>query len=206
MSEESTSEVESGPARPGKRGTTLSSRALVIGLFGWIVLFGAGALWVSMRIPDGAELRESPFKLWDGIWEGEVEIFGEDGVRQAHVRVRREFRHVASDDQFRQEGQFRVTDVETGEEKQEKGLHSAEFDRTNLARKVFKEKGSVMEVFTGEQDERGAITWRREIPGLKESYREWLEGDAGYLEGKAEFSDPLTTRTLIYRGVYRRAE
>jgi hypothetical protein len=118
--------------------------------------------------------------------------------------VRREFRHVPSDDQFRQEGQFRLTEPETGVVKTEKGLHSADFDLTNLGRKVFREKGSVLEVYAGEKDGRGVITWSRDIPGVSESFREWVEGDTFYVEGESHYSDPATTQTLTIRGVYRR--
>lgn len=179
------------------------SRLLVFALLGWIVIFGAGALWVSVRPQSGAELRESPFKPWDGTWEGEFEGFDPAGERVTHLRVRQRYRHVPSDDQFRQEGHFTVTDVATGEVKEEKTLKTASFELTELQRKVYKEKGSVMEVFDG-VDEGGSITWKRDIPGAKETFREWIEGDTLSIEGEGVYGDPATVEPLTIRASYRR--
>jgi hypothetical protein len=112
---------------------------------------------------------------------------------------------VPSDDQFRQEGHFTVTDVATGEAKEEKALNTASFELTDLECKVYKEKGSVMEVFGGTM-EGGVITWSRDIPGARETFREWIEGDTYYIEGEGLYGDPATAEPLTFRAAYRRVE
>lgn len=183
----------------------LGSRLLVFALFGWIGLFAAGAVWISLRPREGAELRESPFKEWDGTWEGEIEVFNAAGERISHARVTRRFRHVPSDDQFRQEGHFRVIDEATGETREEKALSTASFGLSGLERKVYKEKGSVVEAFQGGKDG-PAITWSRDIPGAKESFREWIDGDTYHMEGEGVYGDPAAGESKTYRGSFLRVD
>lgn len=187
------------------RSRILISRLLVIGLFGWIFLFGAAAFWLSLRPREGAERRMSPFAEWDGTWEGEVQGFDADGRRVTHLRLRQEFRHVPSDDQFRQEMHVQVTDLATGATKEEKALNSADFDGTRLRRKTYKEKGSVVELREGVRD--GAtIVWTREVPGGMETLRERIEGDSYIVEGEGFGGEAPTVMRITFRGQFHRVE
>lgn len=202
MSESSRQELPSGDERARR---VASSRALVVILFGWIGVFAVAALWISLQTPEGAELRKSPFHEWDGVWEGEFEGFNPAGERVTHLRVQQRYRHVVSDDQFRQEGHFTVTDIPSGEERQEKALNAADFDGTNLECTVYKRKGSVVEHYEGVKED-GVITWTRDIPGAKESFREWIEDDTYYIEGEGLYGDPETAEPLTFKAAYHRVE
>jgi hypothetical protein len=199
-------ETETSSAEPKPRGASIAaSRVVVIAVFSWIALFGAGAFWVSLQIPEGAELRESPFREWDGVWEGEFEGFNAEGERVTHIRVRQRYRHIPNEDEFRQEGHFTVTDIATGETEEEKALNSAAFDGTNLRCKVFKKKGSVVEEHMGEKED-GEITWTRDIPGAKETFREWIEGDTYFIEGEGLYGDRETATPIRFEAAYHRVE
>lgn len=189
----------------GSRSRMLISRILVVGLFGWIILFGAGAFWISLRPRPGAERRISPFADWDGTWEGELEGFDAQGQRLTHLRLRQEFRHVPSDDQFRQEMHVQVTDMATGATKEEKALNSADFDGTHLKRKTYKEKGSFVELREGVR-EGGTIVWTREVPGGKETLRERIEGNGYVIEGEGFAGEAPTMKPITYRGQFHRVE
>lgn len=193
------------PSGEGRARRVATSRILVIVLFGWIGVFGLGAVWISLQTPEGAELRKSPFHEWDGVWEGDFEGFNPAGERVTYIRVRQRYRHVPSDDQFRQEGHFAVTDVETGERREEKALNAADFDGENLECTVYKRKGSVVEHYQGVKQD-GVITWTRDIPGAKETFREWIEGDTYYIEGEGLYGDPATAEPLTFRAAYHRLE
>ncbi len=191
--------------RPSRGSNVVASRILVIVLFSWIGLFGAGALWVSLQPKANAIRVESPFREWDGVWEGEFEGFNTEGERVTHIRVRQRYRHVPNEDEFRQEGHFTVTDVATGTVEEEKALNAAAFDGTNLRCKVYKKKGSVMEEHTGTK-ENGVITWTRDIPGAKESFREWIEGDTYFIEGEGLYGDRESASPITFKAAYHRVE
>lgn len=193
------------PSDASTRKRVATSRVLVVILFSWIGLFVVAAVWVSLQTPKGAELRRSPFHQWDGVWEGEFERFDAQGERIAHLRVRQRYRHVVSDDRFRQEGHFTMTDMATGETRREKALKTAEFDGTGLERRDYRRKGSVVEHYDGVKEE-GVVTWTRDIPGAKETIREWIEGETYYLEGEGVYGDPATAERITFRAEFQRIE
>lgn len=198
------------PTNPPTNGIPVSSkwksRVVVFAFFAWIALFGLGALWVSLRLPKNAEIRESPFRSWDGSWEGKLESFDSEGQLVSREEVKGEYRHVPADKEFRQEGHFEATDAQTGEISDERSLSSASFERKDLRRKTYKNMGSVMILMDGTLNEDGSITWKRNIPGAKESFREWIEGGTLHLEGTALYGDGDAVTTTTFQGEYRRSD
>lgn len=178
------------------------SRVFVIAMFAWILAFGVGALIFSLIRQPGEKEIVSPFKPWDGVWEGEFVALKSTGEIVRRVRVRQEWRHIAASKDFRQEGHFMVTDAATGVAEEEKALHKCAFDLTGLERRVIKRNGGVVIELDGRQ-EGGRIVWSRSIPGATETFREWIDGDTYHVEGEGAYGE-AGAEQLTYVGLYRR--
>ncbi len=178
------------------------SRALVLGFVVWIVGFGAVALFRSLN-QSGAEVTvESPFKPWEGVWSGELVTLDADGKEVKRVRVRQTYRHVLADKDFRQEVHIEVTDPATGKTELDRTLNSADFKGAWMKRKTIRANGHETIKYVG-RIENGAVIWNRSLPGIEETFREWIEGDVSRVEGTGVYSGEKP-ETLKFVGEFRR--
>lgn len=190
---------------PDRSRGRFGSKVLVIGLFAWIIGFGVFSLWKSTTPPAGAEIVESPFKPWDGVWEGEFVTYDYDGTPVQRLHVRQSYRHVNAKKKFRQEGEIENTDLESGEKTREIVIHTANFDRTGLRGRVLRKNGRQVIERTGRLED-GYLFWSRSKPGTVETYRQWIEGDVYHVEGTGLYGDPATAKPMRFVGRYRRIE
>jgi len=184
-------------------GGTVGSKLVVTALFLWIGIFGVGTFLKSMSPPEGSTRLVSPFKPWDGNWEGEFSVTNAKGEVITRLNVKQRYRHVMADERFEQEGHFEVTNLATGEMEIEKALNSSEFDGTGMHCKVFKKNGAVVEEHVG-RFEGEVLIWSRDESFAKEEFREWIEGDVYFIEGEGMYGDLETAEALTMHGEYKR--
>lgn len=179
------------------------SRLFVGAIFLWIIGFGLGALILSMNPPKGGREVASPFKPWEGEWEGELAAFNAmTGAAVSRTTYRQTFRHVAAGKDFRQEGHFEAADAATGKAEEEKLLNQCQFDGTGLRRKTLKHHGGVVIEYRGSVGPAGILWWRA-IPGAIETLSERVEGDRYFVEGYGIYGGP--DQFVVFMGEFRRA-
>ena len=182
----------------------LVSKLIVIGIFASIIVFGVAALITSLAPPEaGGEVVESPFKAWDGVWEGEFTTYAWNGEPVRRLKVRQTYEHVYAEDNFRQEGRFVITDLETGETTTEKAINTAQFNGSRLKCQVLKDNGKRVVTHRGRIED-GYIFWSHNLPGDFETFREWIDGDTYFIEGYGIYGDRATAQPLLMVGRYRR--
>lgn len=181
------------------------SKALMVFLFMWIGAFALTAYWQSKKLNEGAQTFVSPFRDWDGTWEGEFLVFNAAGEEINRLRVRQEYHHEPAEENFMQLGAFEVTDPATGETKKENAINTAEFDGTDLRCKVIKDGGHVIELHQGSIED-GKLVWRRQTTEVDEAFYEWIDGDTYYIDGEGKYGDLATAELLKFEGRYRRVE
>ncbi|MBI3736370.1 hypothetical protein HY256_07635 [Candidatus Sumerlaeota bacterium] len=191
------------------------SRILVLALLGWIGGFAVLSYIKSLSPPPESKAIVSPFKPWDGVWEGDLVTVGPDGREVHHVHLKQEFRHVVSDTGFRsragddkvfrQEGHFEATDTATGKKDHEAEMKTSDAEMKILRSRVIRKKGQEV-IYREGRIEGGGIVWNCSMPNARETFREWIEGDVYHLEGEAAYGNSSTTQPLHLKGEFRRVE
>ncbi len=181
------------------------SRLLVIVLLLWISGFGVLALIKALSVPATAQSVASPFKAWDGVWEGELATYKFTGEPVSKVKVRQDYRHVLADKEFQQEGHFEITDPKTGKTVRESALYSADFELKTIRCKIIRKNGGEVIFRTG-KIEGNYLFWSRSAPSVLESFREWVEGDAHCVEGSGIYGDKATAEPVVFVGRYRKVK
>lgn len=184
----------------------LASRALVIFLFAWPLAFALTGVFLSLKSdPPGARTVTSPFKAWDGEWEGELVTRRPDGAEVSRVRATQTFRHVPAKKEFHQEAHFNVTDAKTGEAGLDRQLNRTDFELKNLRRKLIRKNGNDTAMYGG-RIEGDRLIWSRHGPGYSEEITEWVEGDVYHVRGKVSYGVEPNVEELVFEGEYRRVK
>lgn len=193
---------DSGEFTLGGRG----SKLLVLFLFAWIFGFAGLAIFESLSPPIGAQSIESPFKKWDGVWEGELVTSKWSGEEVERLRVRVELKHGYEKEAFRQEGRFQIENVRTGEKRSESSVNTALIYKGELGRlksQILRNEGREVADYAG-RIEGKSLFWSRNTPGTMESIREWIEGGTYGIEGVRIQGDRATSEPLRFYARYQR--
>lgn len=183
--------------------TALSGKLVFLAIACFIGGFVALAVIRSIVPHEDSQQIESPFAAWEGTWEGEFATYNSRGEKIDEIHVRQIYKHLALEDEFHQKGVFTITDPKTGEQREELAANTADFDGTNLVCRVAKDGGSSYTVHQG-RVEGDHIIWSRDIPGMIESFDEWIDGDIYYIDGTGTYGDPATAEPLTFVGRYHR--
>lgn len=203
------------------------SKLVVAAMFLFLGVFAFGAFWKSRQADPEATTHVSPFKPTDGEWEGESATW-RDGALVERRRERFSARHVLAKDrryyvrsesEGEERGRFRTVgyfeqevrheseaareDGSFGPPVIEKHLNMCDFELALVKRRVIRANGHEMIEFAGRIADDAAI-WTRDAGGVREEFRERVEGDTLEIRGMTVSGDEAATETLLHAARYRR--
>lgn len=177
------------------------SKIIVLIIALWIVGFMIFAVIWSRSPAPSIKTVVSPFKPWDGEWEGESTTTV-DGKTVTKSKARLQFRHINAEKNFRQEGHADITD-ESGKAESGEFIFTADYDCKNLVRRVLTREGRRTDDYQGKA-EGDVIVWSRDIPGTTETFRQWVEGDTLHVEGSGVYAGPAGEEKRTYSATYKK--
>lgn len=152
-----------------------------------LVFAGGGALLMLLMISAADRMRakaalqsvglmqESPYTLWTGEWIGSLKTSAPDGTVVAQVRSTRNFGAYDGATQLVEWREARATGVPLRRSGQQT------LDGRMLVRTISGDAGQ--EVYHGQIDDSGTITWTNDTPEGLTLLREWVDGETYYVEG-----------------------